>query len=198
MGGRGSGVSRGYSATDGRLRLSIRDLRKTGNLVAGNTWWWQWSRGRDQSWSIQGSTEAEKIVLSYRQCIDGGEWQDISFPVWLEWTDCNYGGKRAWFRCPLCGQRAGVLYSGGSRFACRKCLQLNYTCQRVGKRHRMYRRSYKLRVKLGCSDSYTSKWCIKPKGMRWATYERLCEEETYYGSIGCQIAMTAFMKRTLT
>lgn len=188
MGGGGSGVSRGYSTTEGRLRFSIRDLRQAGVLVAGNSWRWQWSRGRDQSWSIQGSTEADKIVLSYRQLIDGGEWQDVCFPVWLVWTDCNYGGKRAWFCCPLCGQRAGVLYSGGSRFACRKCLRLNYKCQREGERHRMHRRSYKLRVKLGCSDSYTSKWCIKPKGMYWRTYERLREEEVYYGDLAIRSA----------
>ncbi len=197
MGGWGSGVSRGYSTTDGRLRLSIRDLRKTGNLVAGKFWLWQWSRGSDQSGSIQGSTETEKIVLSYCQRTDSGEWQDISFPVWLDWTDCNYGGKRAWFRCPFCGQRVGVLYNGGSRFACRKCLRLNYKCQREGEKDRAFRRAHKLRVKLGCRDSYTSKWRIKPKGMRWATYERLCEEENYYGNRGCQIAMTALMKCTL-
>jgi hypothetical protein len=28
------------------------------------------------------------------------------YPVQLEWTACNYGGSRVWFRCPTKGQLA--------------------------------------------------------------------------------------------
>lgn len=188
MGGWGSGVSRGYSTTESKWDLNIRKLRKAGLLVAGSIWGWQWTQDGEQVASIGGITEAEKIMLSYRQRIVG-EWQDICFPVRLGWTNCNYGGKRAWFLCPICGRRAGVLYSGGSRFACRKCLRLNYKSQRESKSDRMNRRAYKLRVKLGCGDSGTPAWRTKPRGMYWRTYERLCEEEVYYGNMAI---LTAF------
>jgi hypothetical protein len=183
MGGLGSGISRGYSTTEGKLSLSICNLRKAGLLVTGKSWGWQWSRDGAETGCIQGSTEADMIVLSYSQRIEGGEWQDISLPVWLEWTDCNYGGQRAWFLCPHCGQKASVLYSGDSCFACRKCLRLKYACQRESKSDRAFRRAHKLRLKLG-RDTSLPAYHIKPKGMYWRTFERLRREELHYDNLG--------------
>jgi hypothetical protein len=39
-----------------------------------------------------------------------------------------YGGKRFWFKCPLCNGRVGILYKHplNKLIGCRKCLKLEY------------------------------------------------------------------------
>jgi hypothetical protein len=46
----------------------------------------------------------------------------MEYPVRLEWTGCNLGGRRAWFLCPAqgYGRRVAILFRG-SIFACRHC-----------------------------------------------------------------------------
>lgn len=41
----------------------------------------------------------------------------------------GFGGSRAFWLCPTCGQRARYLYYTGGGFLCRKCARLNYRCQ---------------------------------------------------------------------
>ncbi len=43
-------------------------------------------------------------------------------------TPCNYGGKRYWFLCPVCGKRVGKLYllPEGRYYECRTCYSLTY------------------------------------------------------------------------
>ena len=61
-------------------------------------------------------TDADRINLSYRKRKEGEEWQDMNYPVYLEYTACNYGGRRAWFRCPAigCGRRVANSTVAGS------------------------------------------------------------------------------------
>ena len=50
-------------------------------------------------------------------------------------TSMNFGGVRWWFECPTCERRCTKLHSPfiGSRFECRKCLDLTYhSCQEAG------------------------------------------------------------------
>ena len=52
-------------------------------------------------------------------------------------TQCYFGGRRLWFRCPACSKRAAILYRPrrDDIFLCRLCHDLTYTsCQ--------YRRSF--------------------------------------------------------
>lgn len=102
------------------------------------------------------------------------DWQDESYPVHLDWTDCNLGGKRPWFLCPArgCGRWVALLYGGGI-FACRHRYQLAYPSQREAGYNRMARCVNRLRAKLswelGCLNGPGG----KPKGMHWSTFERL-------------------------
>ena len=49
--------------------------------------------------------------------------------VYLMYTHCFFGGKRAWFTCPLCNKRVGVLYKEYSSIGCRTCFNLTYQSQ---------------------------------------------------------------------
>lgn len=102
------------------------------------------------------------------------DWQAMEYPVFLEWTDCHLGGKRAWFRCPAkgCGRRVAILY-GGAIFACRRCHRLAYESQREAGYDRMARRADRLRDKLGWEPGILNGNGIKPKGMHWRTFELL-------------------------
>lgn len=44
----------------------------------------------------------------------------------------GFGGVRYWFKCPLCGQRVGVLFKHAvlSQIGCRLCLNLEYRQRR--------------------------------------------------------------------
>jgi hypothetical protein len=99
--------------------------------------------------------------------------------VYLDWTDCNFGGQRAWFHCPAlgCGRRVAILYLGGGIFACRHCYQLAYPSQREPDYDRAARRADKIRKRLCWEQGILNpKGWQKPKGMHWKTFERLNKE----------------------
>ncbi|MBU4152934.1 MAG: hypothetical protein KKD63_08640 [Proteobacteria bacterium] len=110
MGGQGSGRRwhLGSKSTTGDYRkLDSRQLQRKGLLAPGQAFSWQWSRNGENVASIQVRTEVDRIILSYRQRSGGEEWQDKEYPVWLDWTGCNYGGQRAWFCARLLGAGGG-------------------------------------------------------------------------------------------
>jgi hypothetical protein len=195
MGGQGSGRRWhiGSKSTTGDYRaLDVRQLQRKGLLSTGHAFSWQWTRNGEKVASIQVRTEVDRIILSYRQRNGGEAWQDKEYPIRLEWTDCNYGGQRAWFRCPAsgCGRRVAVLY-GGTIFACRHCHQLAYPSQREDIASLMIRKADKIRDRLGWVPGIANGSGQKPKGMRWQTYWRLCRE---YGQL-VNIAMSMQMQQ---
>lgn len=104
-------------------------------------------------------------------------WQTMEYPVRLEWTSCNFGGRRAWLVCPAqgCGRRVAVLF-GGSIFACRHCHKLAYQCQRETDDDRAMRRAETIRRRLGWEAGIANPEGGKPKGMHWQTFARLKSE----------------------
>jgi hypothetical protein len=122
-------------------------------------------------------TEVGRVILNYRSRSNGGEWQPMECPVYLEWTPCNLGGRRAWFLCPArgCGRRVAILY-GGSIFACRHCHKLAYQCQRETDDDRAMRRADTIRRRLGWEPGILNGGGGKPKGMHWRTFERMKAE----------------------
>ena len=98
------------------------------------------------------------------------------YAVALEWTSCNYGGLRAWFRCPCCSRRAAIIYGGAGQFACRQCHKLGYPCQLESPADRAARRADAIRRRLGWEAGILRGTGGKPKGMRWRTYDRLTAE----------------------
>ena len=127
MGGYGSGRPNGYkTTTDNYHEIDIRYLQKHDLLKAGISYTLSWERRNETTGSITIRPKDNLVMLDYRLRDNDGEWESQSYPVTVEWTPCNYGGGRAWFRCPAsgCNRRVAILY-GGSIFACRHCYRLS-------------------------------------------------------------------------
>ena len=62
-----------------------------------------------------------------------GKQEKIKQYVELFWQDGKFGGKYAYFLCPICEKRVQFLYFEGKHFKCRECGKLNYPSQQVGK-----------------------------------------------------------------
>jgi hypothetical protein len=163
--------------------LDIRRLQRNGLLTPGQFLSWQLSRNSGAVTSFQIRTEANRVILKYRSRNKGGEWRQMEYPVNLEWTGCNLGGKRAWFLCPVpgCGRRVAILF-GGSILACRHCHNLAYQCQRETADDRAMRRADTIRRRLGWGAGIANPEGGKPKGMQWRTYKRLKAEYAAFAS----------------
>jgi len=67
----------------------------------------------------------------------------------VEWTRCNFGGRRPWFLCTYCGKRVGKLYQIMGGLACRTCANLGYVSQCMGKTHRRQIKAERMRRLMG-------------------------------------------------
>jgi hypothetical protein len=146
--GRYSGSAR--ATTSGYLFLDVRYLQRNGYLRPGSSSSQRWSCRGEPSGSINLSACDGYVKLSYRTRDRSQEWEQKEYPVSLEWTRCNYGGERPWFRCPAarCGRRVAILY-GGSIFACRRCHNLAYDSQSETRHGRMLLKAQAIRERLG-------------------------------------------------
>ncbi len=180
MGGPGSGRRWHHGAadcTDDYRRLDVRRWQRDGFLTPGRAFAWQWTRHGEEVASISVRTEANRVILSYRRRSGDGEWKSEEYPVRLDWTACNYGGRRAWFLCPArgCGRRVAILY-GGATFACRHCYGLAYPGQRENAKFRANRRADRVRARLGGKPGIIHGEEDEPKGMHLTTFDRLRNE----------------------
>jgi hypothetical protein len=182
MGGYGSGkwYRHGTKTTCDSLRFIDvnrwnREKLLTERLYFG--WSWKDTEGNEVA-SIGVSVQPrESVQIKYTI----NKKYPVSLLVRLDWTECNYGGKRPWFICPGkgCGRRVGKLYLCGKYFLCRFCHDLTYascnenhdlTLKTVAKVER-------IRRKLGSSErGMRAPIPEKPKGMHWKTYHRLVKE----------------------
>lgn len=176
MGGSGSGNRNqcGKRTTAQCLSLDIRELQRKKLLMQGNTILWS-TTTNNREWSfIRIAVEADRVILKYQVQLAGGGWERMEYPVYLEWTQPNLGGKRPWFRCPApgCGRRVAILYVS-KIFACRHCQNLAYRSQRESGHERLTRRTEKYRARLKWPLGVLNRNGHKPKGMHWKTYYRL-------------------------
>lgn len=184
MGGFGSGRGQNGKDTTSDMRaLDVRRLQRDGLLTPERSFNWQWSIDGEKVADINIRIESRRVILNYRSRSHGGEWQPLEYPVSVEWTPCNLGGQRAWFRCPArgCGRRVAILY-GGSVFACRHCHKLAYQCQRETYDDRAMRRAETIRRRLGWEAGIANPEGGKPKGMHWRTFERLSAEHDTFAN----------------
>jgi hypothetical protein len=176
MGGPGSGSwQSGRSTTSDYRSLDVRKLRRYGWMTPGRAETVTWSRNGEITASIDVRSEQDRINLQYRYKRDG-DWKQMDYPVSLDWTSCQMGGRRSWFLCPAngCGKRVALLYLGRSGiFACRHCYKLAYACQRETADDRAARRTNTLRKRLGWQAGILNPVGEKPKGLHWSTFERL-------------------------
>ncbi len=178
MGGMGSGrhSGSGKATTSEYRRIDVRNWARGGWLIPGRTFSVRWFSEGEEEASIAVRTEAERVILSYAHGECGENWQRKQYPVLLQWTECQYGGSRAWFLCPVrgCGRRVAILY-GGTIFACRQCHHLVYQSQRQTLADRALARAQAIRVKLGGSACMADDFPPRPKGMHRRTYLRLVD-----------------------
>lgn len=186
MGGIGSGRQHQYvkdTAEDSRP-LDIRKLNRSGLLIPGGAFGWQWTIGGKAAADIQIKVGVERVVLAYRFRLRGNsDWQDVEQSVNLDYTACTYGGKRIWWLCPSCDRRVAVLYGPGKHYACRHCSNLVYTCQRESDDDRAARRANKIRRKLGWQVGILNPTGEKPKGMHYSTYQRLTHQHNIFAGV---------------
>jgi hypothetical protein len=164
-------------------QLDIRRLQRDGMLTPGQAFSWHWMRNGEEVASIQMRTKIDRVIFNYRSRSNAGEWQPMEYPAYLEWTGLHFGGRRAWFLCPVrgCGRRVAILF-GDSIFACRHCHKLAYQCQRETDDDRAVRRANTIRARLGWQAGILNPSGIKPKGMHWRTFERLEAEHDAFAN----------------
>lgn len=172
MGGSNSGRQGGKRTTNKMKKLDIRRVHRAVGLAPGQSLTWSWTWGIDSASSISMQVGNDAVTLRYRVTDQFGQGRDYSYPVRIEWTPCNYGGRRAWWVCPDCGRRVAVLY-GGRKYSCRHCHDLAYKSTRTAPGAECYARANKIRARLGWGGGVASPMGGKPKGMHWKTYGRL-------------------------
>lgn len=103
-----------------------------------------WTRERDgkevasvgHAFVDDGSTDA--LVLFYTITPNRGDEDPraVSYPIRIEYTECNFGGARPWFRCPVCHRRVGKLYKTPKHdeYACRDCGGFSTSHRLIGSR----------------------------------------------------------------
>ena len=175
MGGRGSGRQSTYGGkdvTEESTPLDIRKLAKSGLLISGHSFSWQWMVNDRK---VAGITirVAEQVQLCYQKPSTG---EVIEQWVHLPSTPCRFGGVRQWFTCPNCEKRVAVLYGPEKYFACRSCCGLGYASQKEGLGDRSSRHADKIRKRLAWPAGILNEAGGKPKGLHWATYQRLKAE----------------------
>jgi hypothetical protein len=182
MGGYGSGLHGGGPTTEDGLNLSLPKLMRDRLFRPGCAWggslvWTDTTTG-ERVGSIRYEAhlgqESGRVRLRYTTTRWNGERQKFDYWIQLETTPQPFGGRRWWFMCPRrTGVRATKLFlpDGAFTFASRQAYRLSYPCQREAAHYRALRRAFKLRLRLGSNEGIGG-YILKPKGMRWRTYER--------------------------
>jgi hypothetical protein len=182
MGGFGSGRPAGRGKVEVCRSIDANWLHREGCLKPGRICSMQWMRDGEPVASINLRAEHDRLHLTYRVRIGGGEWEDINETVRIVRVPCRFGGARPYFVCPgvvngtACGRRVTKLYGPGRYFVCRHCYRLAYASQSEDAQRRSMRRANKIRQRLGGNAGTASPLPPKPKGMWRRTYERLREQ----------------------
>ena len=109
MGGPRSGTwYRWNTATtlNDRIAVDVRDWQRRELLVPGRHFSWAWSADGEVKDSIQVRVEHDRVTLVYKQRRPGDDWRSVEETITLTSTPCHFGGRRVWFVCPRCHDRA--------------------------------------------------------------------------------------------
>ena len=90
MGGLGSGRPSGSGRTtvESCRSVDVSRLHKAGCLCPGWSGAWQWTRDGEKIASINLRAQADRLHLSYRLRIAGGDWQDVDETVRIVRMPC--------------------------------------------------------------------------------------------------------------
>jgi hypothetical protein len=184
MGGFGSGrpSGTGRDKVESCRSIDVNRLHKAGCLRDGWAGGLQWMSAGEKGTLINLRAEADRLHLSYRVRIGGGEWEDVAETVGIVRAPCRYGGVRPYFICPgvmngvACGRRVVKLPCAGRYFLCRHCCRLAHASQSEGARDRALQRANKIRQRLGGTPDLVAPFPPRPKGIWRRTYDRLREQ----------------------
>lgn len=204
MGGFGSGRD-DYATTPTVETSKAIDINEfTDTLKPGTSGSYRWYRNGKESgnieWTVTGDAGRERVLgrsLRLKFTVTDkrtDEQREYDYPVPLEYTECNFGGVRPWFRCPgvvdgeKCTRRVGKLYCppGRDLFLCRHCYDLGYTSSRTSgdEMKQAELRFRKAHAKIDDERKHPGQYLgppERPKGMHHSTYEQLCDDlETAY------------------
>ena len=148
MGKGGSGYGAGRPALHVKAehcrRIDVREWQREGMLQEGRAGGWQWTDPDTdkQTAAIGYRANDGNVTLNYS--IDGSPRTQV---LWLTNTECNYGGTRPWFTCPIRRERVAMLFFMAGRFACRHCQRIAYTSQSGDPIDRTWRKQAKAEAK---------------------------------------------------
>jgi hypothetical protein len=131
-------------------KLDLCDLRRNGFFdgdtapLWSSSWWWGFSisvTSKVYYRRIDGPEGPVAVAIVHPRTEESGCDDPVGYAVPLEWTPCNFGGARPWFRCRCviggrtCNRRARILYKAvNSRyFACRECRRLSYRSRQTSR-----------------------------------------------------------------
>ena len=180
LGGFGSGKYDRY----GRKRaceevkfIDIRELKRKTYLGKEGYIYLSWSFGGKPSGDISMKILEDRVNFLYSIINNrSGKKQKLNYWTNLDYTPCNYGGRRVWFLCPICYRRRALLYCGqDGYFKCRNCANLNYRSSQKEKDliYRIDNKIESIRKKLGipeCNIWDVLERADKPKYMHYDTY----------------------------
>jgi len=86
----------------------------------------------DQCQSVDISDYLGGAKRQIKELLINSEIEANGLKIGLITSLTNYKGLRYWFKCHLCGKRAGKLYKHpiSQILGCRGCLRLEYRCRR--------------------------------------------------------------------
>lgn len=123
-----------------------------------------------------------ELLLDY-EAERSDESIEYHYTIPITFTECNFGGRRPWWRCPHCRDRVGKVYLPPTepRFKCRECHELQYRSSRESGIHtrREVRRYQDIQKKLGAEPTHPNTMeprPDRPKGMHQETYDGLLLE----------------------
>jgi hypothetical protein len=186
MGGTGSGNHGGRPTVEHALKLDLHHLIRNGSfrpgatVVGSLTWTDSYSGQQTASIGYEAHMGEDSGWVRLRYTTTNhwsGETTQHDYRVELTSTLQPFGGRRWWWVCPRRGDLVSKLYKpGGSAiFASRKAHRLAYRSQRQSPHDRALGRAFKLRRRLGSTAGIGDE-IEKPKGMRWATFDRKIEQ----------------------
>jgi hypothetical protein len=184
MGGFGSGrpSGSGRDTVESCRTLDVNRLHREGCLRAGWVGTYQWTCDGEQVASISLHAEADRLHLTYRVRIGGGDWENVTEIVHIVRVACSLEGLRPYFICPgvvngvACGRRVAKLHLSLRYFLCRHCHRLGHASQSEDAWDRAFRRANKIRQRLGGESGMAAPFPTRPKGMWRRTYNPLFAE----------------------
>lgn len=174
------------------LTLDIGRMQALEALRDGARGTWQWSRDGEAfaaiGYSVKLHGDHGTLTLAYSHTNRRGERESVVSSVRLSSIALHFGGRRWYGHCPHTGLRARKLYkfSGIDQFCHRSAIRPRptYASQRDSGSDRIMRQRWALRRRLRDDWSDLFDEPMKPKGMRWRTFERYATRDAELATRG--------------